>query len=522
MPVQVGGQYAGQRYYCTPETDGVAYKDLTPRFGVAYDVFGNGRTSLKFNAGKYLNAAGLSGIYSGANPARRTVNQLIWNWNDADRDRVVDCNPLAANFTPNGECTAVSGAPGNDRVRYGRDPYSFDETGVTQIGLQTTQCGRQERELAGVVPASVVAYCDAYGESLLEGWGRRQAEWQYGIGIQHEILPRLSGEVTYNLRKYSNLQVSDQIGVGCDRYNGTQDLATCQQGYLEFSNPNYDFYSVIAPLDPRLPNGGGYRVVGLNAASVTIPGGNPRAVTYMDSLDYKWHGVDTNFVWRGPGGLRVNGGTSTSVTKRDTCFSEVDGPNSRSRLSDARASSEAAGDPDFKPNCRAFAPWRTRVNGTAAYTVPWVDLLVSTVFQSFPGVDRQANLTYSKEQVIWEPGDIARASQPCATATNGVGCLGDGNNSTTSSINLLNSNELWGERTTTFDLKLAKNLRFGNKRATIGVDLYNVFNSDAVQNYNDTYTVDNPATPAVEVNTWGTPSDIIAPRFARLSVQFYF
>ena len=82
--------------------------------------------------------------------------------------------------------------------------------------------------------------------------------------------------------------------------------------------------------------------------------------------------------------------------------------------------------------------------------------------------------------------------------------------------------EFIGERTTLFDVKFAKNLRFGNKRATIGVDIYNVANSDAISGYNGTYTVDNPATPAVEVNNWGNPASIVAPRFARLSVQFSF
>ena len=42
------------------------------------------------------------------------------------------------------------------------------------------------------------------------------------------------------------------------------------------------------------------------------------------------------------------------------------------------------------------------------------------------------------------------------------------------------------------------------------------------QAYNGTYIVDNPATPAVEVNNWATPMSIVAPRFARLSVQFSF
>ena len=40
-----------------PETKGVdAYKDLTPRGGVAIDLFGDGKTALKFNFGRYLEA----------------------------------------------------------------------------------------------------------------------------------------------------------------------------------------------------------------------------------------------------------------------------------------------------------------------------------------------------------------------------------------------------------------------------------------------------------------------------------
>ena len=38
-----------------PATKGVdGYKDITPRLGVAYDVFGNGKTAFKANIGKYL------------------------------------------------------------------------------------------------------------------------------------------------------------------------------------------------------------------------------------------------------------------------------------------------------------------------------------------------------------------------------------------------------------------------------------------------------------------------------------
>jgi len=50
-----------------------------------------------------------------------------------------------------------------------------------------------------------------------------------------------------------------------------------------------------------------------------------------------------------------------------------------------------------------------------------------------------------------------------------------------------------------------------------------VFNSDAIQGYNDTYTLDNPATADVNENaTWGQPSSLVSPRFLRLQVQFNF
>ncbi|MNC94262.1 hypothetical protein D3C83_110730 [compost metagenome] len=71
-------------------------------------------------------------------------------------------------------------------------------------------------------------------------------------------------------------------------------------------------------------------------------------------------------------------------------------------------------------------------------------------------------------------------------------------------------------------MKFAKNIRFGNRRATIGVDIYNFLNSDAITGYNGTYTIDDPETPAVEVNNWRNPSQIVAPRFARLSFQLSF
>ena len=45
-----------------------AFNDITPRFGVAYDVFGNGKTALKFNLGHYLVSATNDGRYTTQQP----------------------------------------------------------------------------------------------------------------------------------------------------------------------------------------------------------------------------------------------------------------------------------------------------------------------------------------------------------------------------------------------------------------------------------------------------------------------
>jgi hypothetical protein len=54
------------------KTDGVTgYNDITPRMGAAYDLFGNGKTALKVNLGKYLQGASVSNLAYQANPALR-------------------------------------------------------------------------------------------------------------------------------------------------------------------------------------------------------------------------------------------------------------------------------------------------------------------------------------------------------------------------------------------------------------------------------------------------------------------
>ena len=504
--------------------EGVNFNDITPRWGVAWDLFGTGKTSVKYSMGKYLQG---SNINIGAreianNPASggRTTNTYTRVWRDLDGDRVVDCDlkiPAVAPATglaANGECGGPAGGSTTTTARrFGRSPDALDELGLA-IGLNTIYCGQDEPSMSQLIRAYCNNYFAAGGSSLLEGWDKRQYEWQFSLGVQHQILSRLSGEVTYNRRTKHNVTVTDLIGSGCDLYSttegGTVDAAACMQDLLNYKSPFYDFYSIRAPQDPRLPGGGGYLVEGFatQKIGVTVPVSQLNAVTIAPdgSTFDNWAGVDTNFVYRGPRGLRVSGGTSTGRRDTANCGLLLSDPPTGQILREGRERS-----------CDRLRPWQTNLRGTASYTIPWVDVLVSSAFSVRPGGQINAQYTVDIAQdLIWGPNSQNRAGTTFV------------NNANTTVSQALLSDDTFGERITLIDMKIAKNVRFKNKRINVGVDLFNVFNSDAATGYCATFP--NPArgvegcgnAAAGTLREWSTVTNIVTPRYARFQIRAEF
>jgi outer membrane receptor protein involved in Fe transport len=122
--------------------------------------------------------------------------------------------------------------------------------------------------------------------------------------------------------------------------------------------------------------------------------------------------------------------------------------------------------------------------------------------------------------VTWEPSSAYRATQACTGAQAGqVGCFtpqGTTVTATNYQVNLLDPGDLYSPGYWIADLKLGKNIRFSGKRLNVGVDIYNLLNTDVVRGYENTF----PST-ATGV-AWGTPMTLLSPRFARLQVSFDF
>jgi hypothetical protein len=418
-----------------PEQDIVkGYNDITYRGGVAVDVFGTGKTSLKINAGTYMDPAQWAGIFIEPNPARRQFGggvppQTTRSWTDGNLNYIPECDLL--NPAQNGEC----GPSANQN--FGR----------------------------------LVTPTSTYDPNLLEGSGVRPGNWQFGISVQQEVFPRVSVEAGYHRRNFDSF-------INPDPVTATSTLTTTftVADNRAVTPADYNPYSVPVPADPRLPRSGGYVVEDLFDISPTAFGRTDnfiaRASNYGSPANY-WHGVDIQVNARLRGGVTVQGGTSTGRIVNDTCDLAIDNPSHY--------------------DCHKVYPFQTDIRGMAIYTVPKVGVLLSGTMQSRPGPEITA---------LW--------NVPASVIAQSLGRLPSGSVANIQT-NILTAGELYGDRITQIDMRVAKLVRFGRTRANIGIDIYNLFNSNVPLTYVTTYGA-----------TWGRPQSVLDARFAKLSAQIDF
>ena len=72
------------------------WKNVSPRLGVCYDLFGSGKTAIKASIGRYLEAPHLTTITGRANPAAAIVNSATRTWNDLNGDFIPQPNEPGA------------------------------------------------------------------------------------------------------------------------------------------------------------------------------------------------------------------------------------------------------------------------------------------------------------------------------------------------------------------------------------------------------------------------------------------
>jgi hypothetical protein len=249
------------------------WHDFTPRLGMAYDLFGTGKTVIKGSLNKYMGME-LTSIATAINPANNIAISTNRNWND---QTFGPGDPRSGNYVPdcdlrspaaNGECTASSNS------------------------------------LFGTVVVNTTL-----DPELARGSGIRPYNWQGMASIQQELRPGWAVAAAYYRTWFGNYRLTDNLLVGPG---------------------DYDDYCVTAPVDSRLPNSG-EQICGLYDIKPTSFGQVRNQLTMAENFGEQtnvYNGLEFGVSGRfGQGGL-LSGGVSTGQQVTDACFS-YDSPDQR-------------------------------------------------------------------------------------------------------------------------------------------------------------------------------------------------
>jgi len=214
-----------------------------------------------------------------------------------------------------------------------------------------------------------------------------------------------------------------------------------------------------------------------------------------------WHGVDVNINTRMRNGVMFQGGTSTGRGVWDYCAVAA-------KLPEIFNTAVVGGIRQSTGYCAVTEPWLTQFRGTASYTIPKIDVLLSTALQLKPGT-----LGIGGNESATN-GNALSANAPTSNTviTQSMGRLPTGGLSTGfTTLNLLLPGQLYGDRVSQVDFRVAKVVRVLRTRTLIGIDLYNAFNANPGLVYNNAFATN-----------WPRPNAILMPRFVRFNATLDF
>ena len=357
------------------------WKNIAPRFGVAYDLFGNGKTAIKGSAGKYMQqeATGFAAKY---NPLQEGSD--IVTWSDLNGDDIAQDNELGA----------ANNATLGVRRNINPDPDM-----------------------------------------------RRPYQILYNVGIQHQLMERLSVSANYYRRDYKNLVVTKNLAVPVTAYD------------------------LVSITDPR-GNGQTLPVYNLQRAYL----GQVNELDTTSETNWRhYNGIDFSANARGANGLSVSGGVSIGRSIANTC--DVGDPN-QSRFCD---------------QTQYDIPLAKTAKLTWSYPLPW-NIRFSGVFQSADGFNTSAPpaplLAQSPDNHMrLYTYNVTRTQLPSLVQSN-------------VSVFLDEPGTIMVPRVTQLDLAFSKAVTVGKLKVTPQVDIFNVANNNAVLTLRTVYgpTLGNPST----------------------------
>ena len=300
------------------------WKDISPRVGLALDLFGNGRTALKVSAARYVAGQQIA-VADDINP----VSALS----------ITDRRPWTTDLDGNG---LPLDANGN---------IQFNELGVSTA---TPTFGRN-------------VSTTSYDPGVLNGWFKRGYNLEYSVAAQHQLAPRISVNGGWFRRKFGNQTFTDDLRFDKSSYDGP--------------------FCVTSPTDPNLPDGGGSRVCNLydlkpSVFALGLPANN--LVRFSEDFGGEtnvYQGYDINLESRFANGAFLRGGITAGTRTFDNCNLQNAGYDAVSGGVVVNTEQYA----DGSTYCHREYPYRPDVKILGSYTLP-LDILISGTYQFSRGV----------------------------------------------------------------------------------------------------------------------------------------
>jgi hypothetical protein len=267
-----------------------------------------------------------------------------------------------------------------------------------------------------------------------------------------------------------------------------------------------DYFCVTAPSNSALPNGGGQQICGIPDLKPEKVGLLNFITTQGDNLGERvqhWDGVDLTIDARLKG-ILLQGGLSVGKTSVNECDRVRNAPNVLFRgtgteripnqyCDDITVSSVATG----SVLGGSTTPYQAQVKLIGSYLMPF-EIQVAAAYQTFPGRERVANVTFPRAAFESSLGRPPSQTQSVL-------------------INVIEPGTVFAERLHQLDLRATKIFKLGGstRRLRANLDIYNTLNDNTGLNYPNAF---NPANPVA----WQRPGVIMPPRSAKVSVQFDF
>jgi len=294
----------------------------------------------------------------------------------------------------------------------------------------------------------------------------RGYNWEFSGAVQHELAPQVSMSVAYFRRWYGNLRVTQNTAV---------------------TSADFTPYCITAPVDSRLPEGGGNQLCGYNDVNPNKFGQTLNVIqeaSHFGTPEDVYDGLDLTESVRLLKGINVSGGVSIGRERTNNCYA-INDLSLMSAFSGARLQNRCDVRPPFQPNVKFLL----------VYPVPWGGIQAGAAFQSIPGPQILASYTATNAQIAPSLG------RNLASGVNG-----------TATIDLIPPATQYGDRLNQLDLRASKIFKIANGRSIqANVDIYNALNVDAVLAQNNTF---GPI--------WQKPASILQARFFKFSVQLQF